>query len=71
MTVLMVAALVWPAVLLLLGLGLGRLLRRADASEGARAAVARREKAEGVVSALRRRPVAAVPAPRDEASLAS
>ena len=71
MTVLLVTAVVWPAVLVLLGLGLGRVLQRADARNGLPTALVRRTTPGGPLSMVWRSVPVAVPAPYDEASLAS
>jgi hypothetical protein len=69
-TVLLVTAVVWPAVLVLLGLGLGRVLRRADARRGLPPALVRRTP-RGPLSMVWRSVPVALRAPYDEASLAS
>ncbi|WP_138733289.1 hypothetical protein [Modestobacter excelsi] len=69
MTALVVSAAVWPAVVVLLGLGLGCVLRRADEPEGP--AVTRRGTPRSPLSMVWRSVPVAVPAPHDEASLAS
>jgi len=69
-TALVVAALVWPVVVVLLGGGLGRALRRADTLQGARAATARRASRTPAAALLRTPRPSLLPA-QDDVSLAS